>query len=139
MRSLTDLNESLGEYLKLYCEDSKKEVENELARVKMDFAEQMEGLNTQIDEIKKHNDEINTEQEANKQAWHIKETNYKLEVERLRQEFLNDKEEIERLSHQAFEQLKKEIDEISVNKSEQENQSQTLKIQLLEKEKELAK
>jgi hypothetical protein len=39
MRSLTELNESLNEYLRLYCEDSKKEVENELSRVKLDHSE----------------------------------------------------------------------------------------------------
>lgn len=34
MRSLNELNEGLNEYLKLYCEESKKEVESELTKVK---------------------------------------------------------------------------------------------------------
>jgi phage antirepressor YoqD-like protein len=48
MRSLTEMNESLNQYLKLYCEESKKEVENELSRVKLDYAERIENLNEQI-------------------------------------------------------------------------------------------
>jgi len=42
MRTLTELTESLNQYLKLYCEESKKEVENELSKVKLDYAEKIE-------------------------------------------------------------------------------------------------
>jgi hypothetical protein len=52
MRSLTELNESLNGYLRLYCEESKKEVENELSRVKLDYVEKIEQLNEQINELK---------------------------------------------------------------------------------------
>jgi len=38
--------------LKLYCEESKKEVENELSRVKLDYAEKIEQLNDKINEMK---------------------------------------------------------------------------------------
>ena len=52
MRSLTELNESLNDYLKQYCEESKKEVENELSKVKLDYAEKIEVLNVKIFEMK---------------------------------------------------------------------------------------
>lgn len=52
MRQLTELNESLNQYLKLYCEESKKEVENELSKVKLDYAEKIEQLNEKINEMK---------------------------------------------------------------------------------------
>jgi hypothetical protein len=45
MRSLTELNESLNDYLKRYCEESKKVVEDELAKAKLDYAEKIEILN----------------------------------------------------------------------------------------------
>ena len=51
MRSLTELNDSLNEYLKQFCEESKKEVENELSKVKLDYAEKMEALNIRISEM----------------------------------------------------------------------------------------
>lgn len=49
MRSLIELNDGLNEYLKLYCEESKKEVEMELSRVKLDSAEKVEELNSKIE------------------------------------------------------------------------------------------
>jgi len=52
MRSLTEMNESLNQYLKLFCEESKKEVENELSRVKLDYAEKIEQLNEKNAELK---------------------------------------------------------------------------------------
>lgn len=52
MRSLNELNESLNQYLKLYCEESKKEVEAELSRVKLDYAEKIDELNEKINEMK---------------------------------------------------------------------------------------
>lgn len=54
MRSLVELNEGLNEYLKLYCEESKKEVEQELARVKLDLAERVEEFNNKLEELNKH-------------------------------------------------------------------------------------
>jgi len=56
MRSLTELNESLNQYLRLYCEESKKEVENELSRVKLDYAEKIEQLSEKLNDLK--NNEI---------------------------------------------------------------------------------
>ena len=38
--------------MKLYCEESKKEVENELSKVKLDYAEKIEQLNEKINEMK---------------------------------------------------------------------------------------
>lgn len=52
MRGLTELNESLNQYLKLYCEESKKDVERELSQVKLDYAEKIEQLNEKINELK---------------------------------------------------------------------------------------
>lgn len=52
MRSLTELNESLNQYLRLYCEEQKKEVENELSRVKLDYAEKIEQLSEKLEEMK---------------------------------------------------------------------------------------
>lgn len=52
MRSLTELNESLNNYLRLYCEESKKEVEKELSQVKLDYAEKIEELNIQLNEMR---------------------------------------------------------------------------------------
>lgn len=45
MRSLTELNEGLNDYLKLYCEESKRSVESELAKAKTDYTEKMDKLN----------------------------------------------------------------------------------------------
>ena len=45
MRSLNELNEDLNEYLKLYCEESKKEVESEMSKLKLEYAERIEQLN----------------------------------------------------------------------------------------------
>ena len=49
MRSLNELNEGLNEYLKLYCEESKKEVESELSKVKLDYSERIEELNNKLE------------------------------------------------------------------------------------------
>ena len=38
--------------MKLYCEESKKEVENELSKVKLDYAEKIEQLNEKMIEMK---------------------------------------------------------------------------------------
>ena len=51
MRSLIELNEGLNEYLRLYCEESKKEVEQELSRVKLDLGEKIEEFNVKIEEL----------------------------------------------------------------------------------------
>ena len=50
---------------------------------------------------------------------------------------MQEKEEIERLNKEAFEQIKKEIEEISENKTEQEKEAQVLKVQLKEKERDI--
>jgi hypothetical protein len=42
VKSVTELNESLTLYLKSYCEESKKELEKELVRAKIDLAEHVE-------------------------------------------------------------------------------------------------
>jgi hypothetical protein len=52
MRSLIELNDGLNEYLKLYCEESKKEVEMQLSRVKLDYAEKIEEVNSKMEEMK---------------------------------------------------------------------------------------
>ena len=65
MRSLTEMNESLNQYLKLYCEESKKEVENELSRVKLDYAERIEHMNEKMAELK--------QQEEDRKAKHQKQ------------------------------------------------------------------
>ena len=52
MRTLTEVNESLNQYLRNYCEESKQEVENQLSRVKLDYAEKIEQLNEKINEMK---------------------------------------------------------------------------------------
>ena len=51
MRSLIELNEGLNEYLKQYCEESKKEVEQELSRVRLDYGEKLEELNLKIEQF----------------------------------------------------------------------------------------
>jgi len=57
MRSVTEMMESLNEYLRLYGEESKKEVEMELSRVKLDYAEKIEELNQKIESEKKKADQ----------------------------------------------------------------------------------
>lgn len=48
MRSLTELNEGLSDYLKQYCEESKKNVENELARTKQEHADKLVKLTSEL-------------------------------------------------------------------------------------------
>lgn len=57
MRSLAELNESLNDYLKQYCEESKKTVENELAQTKLDYAEKIDTLNLKIEQLYKVEEE----------------------------------------------------------------------------------
>ena len=57
MRSLGELNESLNEYLKQYCEESKKTVETELEKTKIDYAEKIEALNGKIDKLQELEEE----------------------------------------------------------------------------------
>lgn len=40
--------EQLNEYLRLYGEESKKEVETELSQTKLEYAEKMESLSSKI-------------------------------------------------------------------------------------------
>ncbi len=63
MRTMAELNESLTQYLRLYCEESKKEVENELSRVKLDYAEKLEHLNEKLVELKERETERNERHE----------------------------------------------------------------------------
>ena len=51
VKSLTEFNESLNLYLKSYCEESKKELEKELAQTKIDLAEHMEDSSTKLREL----------------------------------------------------------------------------------------
>ena len=60
MRSLSELNEGLNDYLKQFCEESKKSVESELAKTKLEYAEKIETLHQQIEKTKKL-DEIKQE------------------------------------------------------------------------------
>lgn len=90
------MNESLNQYLKLYCEESKKEVENELSRVKLDYAERIEQLNEKMSEMRQVEEERKLK--STKQAQDLQDTvnSLKNEVERLGREYQKEKEDIER-------------------------------------------
>lgn len=109
MWTLTEFNESLNQYLKLYCEESKKEVENELSRVKLDYAEKIEKLNEKINEMQEKEDK-RMEKHA-KQISENEETinSYKVQLETLQQSFHKEKEELEASNKQAIENIKHEI------------------------------
>ena len=68
---MTELNESLNQYLKLYCEESKKEVENELSKVKLDYAEKIEQLNEKMIEMKEK--ESDKKEKYEKQIFEMQE------------------------------------------------------------------
>ena len=51
IKSLTEFNESLNQYLKSYCEESKKELERELLQVKSDCAVQLDSLTSHLAEL----------------------------------------------------------------------------------------
>lgn len=51
IRSLTELNESLNLYLKSFCEESKNEVDRELAHVKIELAETIDNYTLKFQEI----------------------------------------------------------------------------------------
>lgn len=54
--------------------------------------------------------------------------NLKQEIDRLNTEYLKEKEEIERLNKEAFNKIKQEIEQICENKTEQEKESQLLRV-----------
>lgn len=83
MRTLTELNESLNQYLRLYCEESKKEVENELSRVKLDYAEKLEQLNEKLAELKESEAERNERHELQVSDLTFMIESYKVQVETL--------------------------------------------------------
>jgi len=62
IRSLTELTESLNQYLKQFCEESKKHLENELVKAKSEYESKIEKLQERIDEMKKS--EAQREQKA---------------------------------------------------------------------------
>jgi predicted ribosome quality control (RQC) complex YloA/Tae2 family protein len=64
MRSLTELNEGLNDYLKLYCEESKKTVESELVKAKADYSEKVEKLNQTIEKLRKQEEAHEKEEQA---------------------------------------------------------------------------
>ncbi len=47
------MNESLNQYLKLYCEESRKELEKELASVKIELAENIDIYNVKMQDLQK--------------------------------------------------------------------------------------
>ena len=53
MRSMSELNESLNSYLKQFCEQSKKNVEGELAKTKQECQEKLDKLNEALEEQNK--------------------------------------------------------------------------------------
>jgi len=71
MRSLIELNEGLNEYLKLYCEESKKEVEAELSRVKLDYSVKFDELNAKIAELQTKEKELLEKHETDFQIWGV--------------------------------------------------------------------
>ena len=110
MRSLTEMNESLNQYLKLYCEESKKEVENELSRVKLDYAERIEHMNEKMAELKQQEEDRKVKHQKQVQDFQDQVTFLRGEVERLGQEYSNEKLQIERQNKEAIEQIKTEIE-----------------------------
>lgn len=50
-RGLFELNESLNQYLKTYCEESKKEVDKELVNVKIDCQEKLQEMAIRVQEL----------------------------------------------------------------------------------------
>lgn len=51
VRGLTEMNESLNQYLKTYCEESRKELEKELASVKIELAETIDIYNVKMQHL----------------------------------------------------------------------------------------
>ncbi len=49
--AVTEMVEQLNEYLRLYGEESKKEVETELSQTKLEYAEKMESLSSKITQL----------------------------------------------------------------------------------------
>lgn len=80
VRSLTEFNESLNLYLKSYCEESKKELERELAQAKIDLAEY-----TEDSTLKFRDAETSFQSRLNQQESSFKESldSYQTEVSRL--------------------------------------------------------
>lgn len=122
MRTLTELNESLNQYLKLYCEESKKEVENELSRVKLDYAEKIEQLNDKINEMKQSELEKAMRYEQHVQDLEEMINKYRSQVDSITLQYNSDKFELERINKEQIEQIKNEIDQICENKTEQEKE-----------------
>lgn len=103
MRTLTELNESLNQYLRLYCEESKKQVENELSRVKLDYAEKLEQLNEKLVELKESEAERNERHELQVSDLTFMIESYKVQVETLTLQYDTDKFELERNNKEQIE------------------------------------
>jgi hypothetical protein len=74
IRSLTELNESLNLYLKSYCEESKNEVDRELAHVKIELAETIDNYTLKFQEIQRA-------EHSRKEYYENRETYYKQSVD----------------------------------------------------------
>ena len=49
MTAVTEMVEQLNEYLRLYGEEGKKEVESELSQTKLEYAEKLEEMTSKIE------------------------------------------------------------------------------------------
>ena len=50
MRSMTELTDSLNQYLKQYCEESKKMMEEQMQKLRLDHQEKLQSLEEKLDD-----------------------------------------------------------------------------------------
>jgi hypothetical protein len=52
LRNQSELVESLNQYVKLYGEENKRQIEQEMSKTKLEYAEKIETLNEQVQDLK---------------------------------------------------------------------------------------
>lgn len=95
MRSLGELNESLNDYLKQYCEESKRNVEEELAKSKLDYAEKIDALNAKITKLQRKEEKLTEKNKKEKEDLASQLDQYIKDIEKIRIDFNIEKDELE--------------------------------------------
>ena len=127
IRSLAELNESLNTYLKAFCEESKNEVDRELAQAKIELAENIESYSIKFTEIQRA-------EQQRKEYYENREIQYKQTIEKYKREF----ESVEAQFLKERDELQKIItnlkEDFNQTKDDQQRDVQMLKVALAEKD-----
>lgn len=109
-------------------------MESELSKTKLEYAERIQVLQQQLEDSRQKEMELKDMFLEKEHAWKEATHFYKEDIDRLKKQHMDEKQRIEQQSVQAIEQIRLDIEALSENKTEQEQQVQEFKLNLGQKQ-----